>query len=151
MRSLAMQWEGRQESGNVEDRRFGGKALALGGGSLLLVVIGVLFGVNPQRLVDMFGGGGGGGGGEVQVGPKDPAEEKMASFTKIILKDTEDVWDDLFRRNGKTYQKPTLVLFSGRVKSACGLASTAVGPFYCPGDEKVYIDLSFYKQLEEEL
>jgi predicted metalloprotease len=81
----------------------------------------------------------------------DPQEERMARFTKVILHDTEVVWDDLFRKMGKRYEKPVLVLFSGQVDSACGMADSAVGPFYCPGDSRVYIDLSFYKDMERKL
>lgn len=147
-----MRWEDRQESSNVEDRRglSPGGTIALGGGGIVIVILGLIFGINPQRLNDMFGGG-------QQVaekeytGPKDPKEERMAKFTKVILRDTEVVWDDLFRKMGKEYKKPVLVLFRDRVKSACGLADAAVGPFYCPGDYKVYIDLGFYRDMEEKL
>jgi predicted metalloprotease len=83
--------------------------------------------------------------------PVDPEEERMAEFTQVILRDTEDVWEELFREMDKTYRKPTLVLYTGQVHSACGSASAAVGPFYCPGDEKLYIDLSFYKDMERDL
>jgi uncharacterized protein len=145
-----MQWEGREESSNVEDRRrFGGKAVALGGGGVILaLVLALVFGVDPRQFL---GGGGGVPQPNGQERPLDPAEEKLASFSKVIFRDTEVVWEDLFRRMNKTYQKPTLVLFSGMVQSACGTADSAVGPFYCPGDSKVYIDLSFYKDMEKKL
>ena len=83
--------------------------------------------------------------------PKDPAEEKLAKFSKVIFHDTEVVWDDLFRKMGKKYEKPVLVLFTGQVNSACGTADSAVGPFYCPGDSRVYIDLTFYEDMQRKL
>lgn len=145
-----MQWDDRPESGNVEDRRgVGGGTIAMGGGGILLVILGLIFGVNPQRLADILGTEQ--GPEQKQTGPKDPKEERMASFTKVVLRDTEVVWDDLFRKMGKEYRKPTLVLFRERVDSACGKADSAVGPFYCPGDSKIYIDLSFYRDMEVKL
>ena len=149
-----MRWEGRKESENVEDRR--GQRLkagaAIGGGSILILIIAMLFGADPRKIAQLLGQD---KGGPVVVEdkdrPKDPAEERQASFSKVVFRDTEEIWEDLFRRMGKTYQKPTLVLFSGRVESACGLASAAVGPFYCPGDSKVYIDLDFYKDMQQKL
>jgi len=125
----------------------GGKAgLAIGGGGIVLVILALLAGVDPQQVIKLVGQ-------PQQQGERqlDPAEEEAAKFTKVILRDTEVVWDDLFRRMGKTYQKPRLVLFSGQVDSACGFADAAVGPFYCPGDSQVYIDLSFYRDMERKL
>jgi predicted metalloprotease len=144
-----MQWEGREESGNVEDRRsMGGTTVALGGGGLILVLVALFLGVSPDRLGELFNRG----QQPVQTdGKKDPAEDKVAHFSKVIFHDTEVVWDDLFQKMGSKYSKPTLVLFTGRVDSACGSASAAVGPFYCPGDRKVYIDLSFYRDMETKL
>jgi predicted metalloprotease len=146
-----MQWEGREESSNVEDRRGGGLstgAVVGGGGGIVLVILALLFGVDPRQFMGQRGGGGGG----QQVGREpDPAEEKMAKFAKTIFRDTEVVWDEQFQKMGKQYRKPTLVLFTDQVDSACGQADAAVGPFYCPGDSKVYIDLSFYKVLDEKL
>jgi uncharacterized protein len=149
-----MEWEGREESENVEDRRALGKraGLAIGGvGGLVLLVLALFLGVDPQRLLGPAGQGPGVGPGDQQAQPADPAEERMARFTKVVFHDTEVVWDDLFDRMGKVYRKPTLVLFSGQVDSACGTADSAVGPFYCPGDSKVYIDLSFYRDMERKL
>jgi hypothetical protein len=152
-----MKWEGGEESENVEDRRGMGRAAATvgGAGGIVVVILALLLGVDPRKLLDATGQGGPnavqtdeGGAGKR---PADPAEERMATFTKVILKDTEDVWDDLFQKDGKRYEKPKLVLFSGRVESACGLADAAVGPFYCPLDSKVYIDLSFYQDMERKL
>lgn len=152
-----MQWEGREESENVEDQRgFGGRTgIALGGGGLIVVILALLFGVDPQQIMRLLGPGNQPG----QVGapegepnrPVDPAEERQASFTKVIFHDTEVVWDELFRRMGKQYQKPVLVLFDGQVNSACGMAESAVGPFYCPADSRVYIDLSFYRDMQQKL
>jgi predicted metalloprotease len=142
-----MEWEGRAESENVEDRRrFGKTGLVVGGGigSIVLVILALVTGVDPRQFMGQGGQGDGGG-------QPDPAEERLAHFTKVIFRDTEDVWDDLFRKMGKTYQKPELVLFSGQVQSACGFADAAVGPFYCPGDAHVYIDLSFYRDMEKKL
>jgi predicted metalloprotease len=150
-----MKWQGRKESENVEDRR--GRAVkagvAVGGGGLLVLILAVLFGADPQKVAQLIGQNPGGPAAQQDGAPAkaDPEEEKLASFTKVIFHDTEEVWDDLFRRMGRRYEKPTLVLFSGRVESACGLADAAVGPFYCPGDAKVYIDLDFYRDMQRKL
>src|SRR5947209_14403600 len=116
-----MQWEGREESENVEDRRgIGGTGLAVGGGvGVVVVIVCLMLGVDPRQFV-----GGGGGGGRPK-GPPDPAEERLAHFTKVVMHDTETIWDDLFRQHGKTYRKPTLVMFTGQVNSACGSATAA--------------------------
>jgi predicted metalloprotease len=138
-----MEWEGRRESGNVEDRRsLGGKALMVGGGgSILLVILALLFGVDPRALMQQQ---------QQQAAPQEgqaPADDKASRFAKVVLADTEDVWNDLFQQMGRKYKEPKLVLFTGRVQSACGLASAAVGPFYCPGDHNVYLDLAFFDEL----
>lgn len=153
-----MEWEDRQESENVEDRRGSGKktGIAIGGmGALLVVILGLVFGVDPQQLAGLLGPGQGPGVGNQQAGQPeraaDPEEERQATFSKVIFHDTEVVWDDQFRRMGKEYRKPVLVLFTGQVESACGSADAAVGPFYCPGDSRVYIDLSFYKDMQRKL
>ena len=148
-----MEWEGQEESSNVEDRRqFPVKTAAIGGGGLLIVVVAMFLGVNPQKLLDMFGQGQGQDQqpGQVARAP-DPAEERLAKFTKVVLRDTEKVWGNLFRDMRKTYREPTLVLFREQVESACGRAGASVGPFYCPGDQKLYIDLSFYREMEKKL
>jgi predicted metalloprotease len=149
-----MDWEGRQESQNVDDRRgISPGAIAAGGGGIILVILGLIFGIDPRRLSDMFGGGQAPPAAQKDAPPrkKDPKEERLASFTKVVLRDTEIVWEDLFRKMGRKYRYPTLVLFSGRVDSACGMADSAVGPFYCPADSKVYIDLAFYRDMEIKL
>jgi len=141
-----MEWQGRRESDNVEDRRgMGGRGLAIGGGaSVLAVIVCLILGVDPRVVLQ--------GGHPGNVSDERPAQspqeqEQLKKFVSVVLADTEDVWNDQFRKMGKTYVEPKLVLFSGRVQSACGLASDAVGPFYCPGDSHVYIDLSFYEDL----
>lgn len=150
-----MKWEGREESKNVEDRRLIGTktGLALGGaGTLIAVVVALFLGVDPQDLAKLVGPGAGQQGQEQRnAAPPDPEEEKMASFSKVVFHDTEVVWDEQFRLMGKEYPKPILVLFRDRVDSACGMADSAVGPFYCPADNHVYIDLSFYKDMQRKL
>jgi hypothetical protein len=144
-----MEWEGRQESSNVEDRRGWGTKAAVGGaGGLVILVVALLLGVDPQRLTDIVGKPEPGG---KSVAVADPEEEKQVSFTKVILRDTEDVWNEQFRKLGKKYQEPVLVIFRDQVQSACGMADSAVGPFYCPADHRLYIDLSFYKDMERQL
>jgi predicted metalloprotease len=150
MRRQAVEWEGREESQNVEDRRSMGRTgLAIGGGigGVIVLLVGALLGINPDALSGLLGTG----GGQENFKPADPQEEKVAKFSKVIFHDTEVVWDEQFKKMGKTYKKPTLVLFRGQVRSACGAADSAVGPFYCPGDQKVYIDLSFYRDMEKKL
>lgn len=150
-----MRTEGQSQSDNIEDRRgMGGRRgpVMLGGGlgSILLIVLAILFGADPMQFLNP-GGGPAGGGGQQQNQPIDPAQEPLKEFVGIVLKDTEDVWNEQFRLMGRQYREPILVLFSGSVDSACGFADAAVGPFYCPGDQKVYIDLSFYEQLKRQL
>jgi predicted metalloprotease len=149
-----MKWKDREESTNVEDRRkLSPTTMAVGGGSVVVVVLALLLGLNPQQVAKFFGQGQGAqqqDDGDGQK-PLNPEEEEMAKFSRVIFHDTEVIWDEQFRRMGKEYRKPTLVFFTGQVDSACGSANAAVGPFYCPGDEKVYIDLSFYRELEKQL
>jgi predicted metalloprotease len=140
-----MEWQGRRESDNVEDRRgFGGRGVAIGGGvSLIGVIIALLLGVDPRVIFQD------GGSAPISTQPQDPqVQERQKRFVSVVLADTEDVWHEQFRRMGKSYREPRLVLFSGRVQSACGLASDAVGPFYCPGDSQVYIDLQFFEEMK---
>jgi predicted metalloprotease len=147
-----MLWKGRRESGNVEDRRgIGGGGLAVGGGlgGIVLVVVALLFGVDPRQLMEQQPAGDPSSGTQVsrQVNPQ---EEELKKFSTVVLAETEDVWNDLFRQAGRQYREPTLVLFTEQVRSACGNASAAVGPFYCPGDQKVYLDLSFFRELHSQ-
>jgi predicted metalloprotease len=141
----------REESENVEDRRgLGVKGgLAIGGvGGIIVLLVCLALGVDPQQFL---GGQGGAQGNDPAPQAADPEEEKLAHFTKVIFGDTERVWGEQFEKMGKVYEKPKLVLFSGQVESACGLADAAVGPFYCPGDANVYIDLSFYRDMDRKL
>ncbi len=147
-----MQWKGRRESSNVEDRRSGGgakKGAALGGvGTILVIIIALIMGKNPLQLLQTVGNMTGGAATE-QTQPAGPqADDEAASFVKVVLADNEDVWHRLFEQEGMQYKEPKLVLFRSAVESACGSASAAMGPFYCSGDEKVYIDLSFYDELQ---
>ncbi len=143
-----MRWRGREQSGNVEDRRGsrfpGGKKTTFGIGTVIIIIIALLLGENPLKFIDLNGGGQ--QDQTVQTAPS-VQEDSLAQFVAVVLKDTEDVWEKIFSENGLSYQKPTLVLFSSRVQSGCGFASAATGPFYCPADQKLYIDLSFYQEL----
>jgi uncharacterized protein len=153
-----MRWEGNRESDNVEDGRDsgGGGGFRLGGGSLgigsvvVALVAGWIFGVNPLTILGLMSGG---GGGTVQEAPahKPPADDKMARFVSVVLADTEDVWREKFRAAGGTYREPKLHLFRGATQTACGQGQSAMGPFYCPADEKVYIDLNFYETMRTRL
>jgi uncharacterized protein len=147
-----MKWEGREESENVEDRRSLGKTVGIAaGGGLLVLILALVFGVNPQQLAGLLGQGGPGQPGPQEQRAADPEEERQAHFTKVVFRDTEVVWDDLFSKMGKKYRKPVLHLYTDQVDSGCGAASASVGPFYCPADEKVYIDLSFYRDMQRKL
>jgi len=149
-----MRWREGRRSVNVEDRRgmsmggIGGRGLAGGGiGVVVLIVVAMLLGVDPSVLLE--GGGTDYGPSQGQQEPRSGApEDKLGQFVSVVLADTEDTWTDLFRQANRDYPEPTLVLFSGAVQSACGFAQAAMGPFYCPPDRKLYIDLSFYRELQ---
>ena len=145
-----MLWENGRRSENVEDRRgIGVGGIAGGGlGVVVIALIAMFFGVDP-RVILQEAGQGPAPSGQQQAVPVDPVQDKLKEFVSVVLADTEDTWGEIFLRGGATYEKPKLVLFTGAVRSACGLAQSAVGPFYCPGDRKVYIDLEFYKMLEK--
>jgi uncharacterized protein len=162
-----MRWENRRRSENVEDRRGQSPSYASAGAApVLLRFLPALLRSKTGRvlliggLVVIFGGkmlgvdvlglliGGGGTGSAVQAQLTEE-EQRLADFVSVVLADTEDTWHPIFREQGQVYREPTLVLFSGRVNSACGMASAAVGPFYCPGDQQLYIDLSFFRDLSE--
>ena len=145
-----MKWRGGRRSTNVEDRRGsrpGGKGIKLGGWSIVAIVgVGWMMGINPMQMLSMLGNL------ETASVPTQssqpvPANDEQAQFVSVVLADTEDVWNKLFASQGKHYREPGLVLFTGAVASACGRQSASVGPFYCPGDERVYIDLGFYQTL----
>ena len=148
-----MRWRGQRQSENVEDRRGRGPALGRGaglgcGGLILVLVISWITGVNPMKLLQVAE--------QIQppavsVGEAEavaPPGDELGQFASTVLADTEEVWQKLFALQGTRYQPPRLVLFDGSVRSACGLNSAAVGPFYCPGDAKVYLDLSFFSELD---
>jgi predicted metalloprotease len=146
-----MRWRGERQSTNIEDRRgFSVGRVAAGGGlgTLLLMVLALVFGVDPRQFLDQAPNS---PPSQVQTSrPQNAEEEELKQFVAVVLAKSEDVWTDVFRQNGRQYREPTLVLFTDQVRSACGIAGAAVGPFYCPGDEKVYIDLAFYEQLRRE-
>lgn len=148
-----MRWRGNRESDNVEDRRAGGAGFggrSIGIGTVVIALIASWFlGVDPVTVLNLLSGGS--GQTAVQQGPaqRPPASDQEAKFVSTVLADTEDVWTELFSRQGQTYVKPRLVLFSGQTPTACGTGSTAVGPFYCPGDQRIYIDLSFYRLMQQ--
>lgn len=142
-----MQWEGQRESENVEDQRTitpGRVAIGGGIGTIVIAVLVYLLGGDPNQVLQQVPEAPQQG----QGGAPDSAQEKLKHFVAVVLADTEDVWTAAFQKMGKTYEKPHLVLFSGRVESACGMADAAVGPFYCPGDHKVYLDLSFFDEMK---
>jgi len=159
-----MRMDGQEESSNVEDVRGmsgggGGGGFGFGGGSIgigtlvVAVIAGWIFGINPLTLLGLAGGG---SDNSVQTAPAGPApappqNDPQARFVSQVLRSTEQVWTDVFRESGRTYQPPKLVLYSGTWPTACGRGSAAMGPFYCPNDQKVYIDLRFYKLMDQKL
>jgi len=147
-----MKWSGRRQSDNIEDRRgISGKGIAgIGGiGAIIIAVIAFFVTKDPSQLINTLEQAGN------QTEQLDPAaqarQDTLAKFIGVVLADTEDVWSTLFKSMGKTYEMPKLVLFTGSVESACGYAQAAVGPFYCSGDAKVYIDLGFLEELQQDL
>ena len=154
-----MKWEGEQQSSNVEDRRGGGGGggFGLGGGSIGLggvavaLVAGWIFGINPLTILGLMEGGGGAPSSQSAPAHPPPANDREAAFVSTVLADTEDVWKQQFSQMGGSYRDPKLVLFRGATPTACGTGQTAMGPFYCPGDQKVYIDLAFYDTLRTQL
>lgn len=155
-----MKWEGNRESDHVEDRRdgngpvgrggLGGRSLGIGSIAIALVAS-YFFGINPMTVLDLLSGG-----NPVpqtqQIEPrKPPANDEMAKFVSTVLADTEDVWKNVFAQAGGTYREPTLVLFRGATQTSCGQGQAAMGPFYCPADQKIYIDLGFYETLKTRL
>jgi predicted metalloprotease len=144
-----MKWEGRAGSGNIEDRRgMGGRGLAVGGGLgglVLVLLMSALTGRSPTEFINP-GGGAPTDNAETRATREDDPQYK---FISVVLRDTEDVWGKVFADSGRTYEQPALVLFDGATESACGLGQAAMGPFYCPSDRKVYLDLSFFRELDE--
>ena len=153
-----MKWEGNRESDNVEDARSGGGGLPFGGGRgiglgtvVLALVVGWIFGINPFTVLSLLGGGGQPDPVQQAPAPRLRADDQMTRFVSTVLADTEDVWREQFKEMGDTYREPKLRLFRGSEPTACGWGEAAMGPFYCPGDQKVYIDLSFYETLRTRL
>jgi hypothetical protein len=150
-----MRWQGRRPSGNVEDRRrSGGRGLAIGGGiggvgGIVILVLYLLLGGNPSEITQSLQGEG--AVAPTEAGELSQEQQEMGEFVSVVLADIEDVWNEQFRQLGADYREPRLVLFSGQVESACGYNSAAVGPFYCPGDENVYLDLEFFEDMQREL
>ena len=146
-----MKWIGRRQSDNMEDRRgLSGGKVALGGGAIgiIILLINLFGGQNAQQLTPLLE--------QLQQGQQteqtsqelSPADKEMGEFVSTILADTEDVWKKIFQENGLTYEEPKMVLFRNNVETACGSATSASGPFYCPGDRKVYMDLAFFEELK---
>jgi predicted metalloprotease len=167
-----MRWRGGRQSDNIEDQRGGGFSLGRGGGRfpigmrtggigglglILLVILGLVFGIDPGMLMQTVPSGGPSSGYVPQppqtsapgAGPQAGGDAEMREFVAVVLAETEDAWNAIFQANGRTYEEPRLVLFSGMVGSACGMAQAASGPFYCPLDHKVYLDFSFFDELEQ--
>ena len=146
-----MRWEDGRRSDNVEDRRgmrVGGKGLAVGGlGTVALVLIAMFLGVDPGVVLNQVAGQPAAEEQQADPASRSPEENRLAEFSSVVLADTEDVWNQVFRESGSQYQLPKMVLFSGAVNSACGFAQAAMGPFYCPNDQKLYLDLSFFNDL----
>lgn len=146
-----MKWDGNRESDNVEDRRgrggrsFGGRSVGIG--TILIALLGSYFlGINPMTLLGLLSGG---QPSVSQPAQRPPADDQTARFVSVVLADTEDVWGQIFGQNGASYLRPKLVLFSGSTPTACGTGDTAAGPFYCPADQKVYLDLQFFQTMRE--
>jgi uncharacterized protein len=173
-----MKWRGRQQSSNIEDRRgqggiggFGGSPFGRGGGGIrlptggggsrggigsvigIVVVLGIIWAVTGTNPIDILTGGSSGGGSSASSSSQLPTSGEQAElrdFVGVVVKETEDLWTEVFQASGEDYPEPNVVLFSNQVSTACGTADSSTGPFYCPGDQKVYIDLSFYDQLREQ-
>jgi len=148
-----MQWRNSRQSRNVEDRRGGlGGALPVSGGvgTLLIALVAYFMGVDPRVILEQTPPSPAPGSGTTRQTTRqvNPEQDELKQFVSAVLADTEDVWHEILRQKGRQYREPKLVLFTGQVRSACGIAGASAGPFYCPGDEKLYIDLSFYRELK---
>lgn len=144
-----MRWRGERQSSNIEDRRGmsrGGMAVGGGLGGIVLIALALLFGADPRQVLEQVPNSGQ-VPGQQSSRPVNPEEEELKQFVATVLASTEDVWNEQFRQIGRQYREPTLQLFSDRAESACGVAGASVGPFYCPADQKIYIDLSFFREL----
>ena len=174
-----MKWRGRQQSSNIEDRRsqggglggLGGNPFGRGGGGIrlptggggsrggigsvigIVVVLGIIWAVTGTNPIDILTGGSSGSGSAASSSSQLPTtgeQAELRDFVGVVVKETEDLWTEVFQASGEDYPEPNVVLFSNQVNTACGAADSSTGPFYCPGDQKVYIDLSFYDQLREQ-
>jgi predicted metalloprotease len=148
-----MKWRNRRGSQNIEDRRGAGGGSKRGRktgsiGVILVTLAAMYFGVDPKIVLNLMEGGGGAKTTSPSSYKPTAEQQELAQFTSVVLADTEDAWNVLFQQQGLRYQEPKLVLFTDTVRSACGHAEAAMGPFYCPGDNKIYIDLGFYNQLK---
>jgi len=155
-----MKWEGNRESDNVEDRRGadggGGGGFGIGGRSIgigtiaIALVASYFFGVDPRTVIGLLNGGSPAPQTTQTAPPPNPqTEDRETRFVRTVLADTEDTWSAIFQKAGQNYVKPRLVIFSGRTPTACGTGQTATGPFYCPGDQKIYIDLNFFRLMQQ--
>jgi predicted metalloprotease len=145
-----MRWRGERQSSNIEDRRGmsrGGIAVGGGLGGIVLIVLALLFGADPRQFLEQVPNSGQ-APGQQSGRPVNPEEEELREFVGVVLATTEEVWREQFRQLGRQYREPTLQLFTDRAESACGVAGSSVGPFYCPSDQKIYIDLAFFRELK---
>ena len=144
-----MRWQGRRRSSNIEDRRGQRRSTVLGGGigTIVLILAALYFGIDPSFLLQSMSSN----SSSVSQGPVDPSQDPLVEMVGVVMADTEAVWGEIFAREGQQYREPTLVLFTGATRSACGMGQAAMGPFYCPADQKAYIDLSFYEQMHRQL
>ncbi len=145
-----MRWRGGRRSSNIEDRRGarkGPRLLGGGIGTIVLILVAMYFGVDPTPLLQSMQSGQSASTSGTRPTAEELENDPLADMVSVVIADTEDVWSEIFASQGRRYKEPTLVLFSGATKSACGLGQAAMGPFYCPADHKAYIDLSFYEQM----
>ncbi|MGN6519475.1 MAG: KPN_02809 family neutral zinc metallopeptidase [Dokdonella sp.] len=151
-----MLWQKSRRSDNVVEDEGGGGGGGFGGGRglglggiILVVIVSLIFHKNPLEILQLIGGGVGDDGGSAQQQVAPAGNDQQTDFVRAVLGSTEDVWGDMFRASGQQYPAPRLVLFHGAVQSACGAASAAMGPFYCPGDRQVYLDLAFFQEMQQ--
>jgi len=148
-----MRWRDGRRSSNIEDRRgarAGPKLLGGGIGTIVLVLVAMYFGVDPTPLLQGMQGAGSASSSGTRPSAEDLENDPLADMVSVVVADTEDVWTEIFAQQGRRYEPPTLVMFTGATNSACGLGQAAMGPFYCPADRKAYIDLSFYDQMRSQ-
>ena len=148
-----MRWRSGRRSSNIEDRRgvrAGPKLLGGGIGTIVLVLVAMYFGIDPTPLLQGMQGAGSASSSGTRPSAEDLRDDPLADMVSVVVADTEDVWTEIFAEQGRRYEPPTLVMFTGATRSACGLGQAAMGPFYCPADRKAYIDLSFYDQMRSQ-